>query len=312
MIRLRLFILLIGVWKILTSDAGANHGSSFEVLIFSKTTGFRHASITNAVVAVRELASQNHFSVTNTEDSTWFTDTNLARFRAVIFLMTTGDVLDESQEAAFERFIQAGNGYVGVHSASDTEYEWPWYGGLVGTYFNGHPYIQSATIRVEDLSHQSTSFLPTNWIRTDEWYNFSPNPRSNVHVLARLDESTYSGGSMGDHPIVWCHEYDGGRAWYTGGGHTEASYSEPLFRRHLLEGILYAAGWQPTLDIVRGGNGILLSWPIGPDFLPQARASIQSNISWTVITNPVAGVSNGQNRLVLPASAAMEYFRLTR
>lgn len=305
------------LWLLLLCTGGApavhaDHGSNFEVLIFTKTEGFRHASITNAVVAIRELAAQNHFAVTNTEDSTWFTDTNLARFRAVVFLMTTGDVLDESEQGAFERFIQAGNGYVGVHSASDTEYSWPWYGSLVGTYFAGHPAPQSATIRIEDTNHQSTSFLPTNWVRTDEWYDFDSNPRSNVNVLARLDESTYSGGNMGDHPIAWYHAYDGGRAWYTGGGHTASSYSEPLFRRHLLEGILYAAGWQPTLDLVLEGNELRLTWPIGPDFIPHSISALQTNNVWIAITNPAVTVSNGLNTLRLPASAGTEYFRLKR
>jgi type 1 glutamine amidotransferase len=224
------------------SGASPSNGS-FRVLVFSRTTGFRHASIPNGIAALQQLATENNFQVTASEDPTLFNDAVLAQYRAVVFLMTTGDVLDATQQAAFERYIRAGNGYVGVHSASDTEYGWPWYGGLVGAFFSNHPAIQTATIRVEDFGQPSSRFLPAAWVRTDEWYSFQSNPRANVNVLATLDESTYSGGTMGpDHPIAWQHEYDGGRSWYTAGGHTESSYTEPLFRAHLLGGIQYAAG----------------------------------------------------------------------
>lgn len=213
------------------------------ILVFSKTTGFRHASIPDGLAAIQQLAVENNFLVTATEDGTVFTDANLAQYHAVVFLMTTGDVLDAAQQSVFERYIRAGHGYVGVHSASDTEYSWPWYGGLVGAWFSNHPAIQTATVHVEDHGHPSTSFLPRDWVRNDEWYSFRTNPRTGVRVLATLDESTYSGGTMGaDHPIAWYHGYDGGRAWYTAGGHTAASYTEPLFRAHLLGGIRYAAG----------------------------------------------------------------------
>jgi cytochrome c len=161
----------------------------------------------------------------------------------VVFLSTTGDILNATQKAAFERYIRSGGGFVGIHSASDTEYQWGWYGRLVGAYFASHPQIQQATIHIEDPAHPSTKDLPTVWQRTDEWYNFRSNPRGKVHVLATLDEATYSGGKMGaDHPIAWCQAIDGGRSWYTAMGHTVESYAEPLFRLHLLGGIESAAG----------------------------------------------------------------------
>jgi cytochrome c len=221
--------------------------SEFRVLAFTKTAGFRHASIPAALQALRELGAQNGFTVDATEDSSAFTDSNLARYAVVAFVSTTGDVLDGQRQAAFERYIRSGRGYVGVHSATDTEYAWPWYGRLVGAYFRSHPEIQTATLEV-DRRHISTAALPRRWTRRDEWYNFATNPRRTVRVLATLDETTYApgGGAMGrDHPIVWAHEYDGGRAWYTAGGHTEESYAEPLFRAHLLGGIRYAAGLAP-------------------------------------------------------------------
>ena len=232
---------LIFPWALL--DVNAANSGPFRILVFSRTTGFRHASIPNGIAAIQQLATQNNFLVTATEDPAVFNDAALAQYRAVVFLMTTGDILDATQQAAFERYIRAGNGYVGVHSASDTEYSWPWYGGLVGAYFSNHPAIQTATIHVEDFDHPSTRFLSPAWVRNDEWYSFQTNPRTNVRVLATLDESTYTGGTMGsDHPIAWFHDYDGGRSWYTAGGHTAESYAEPLFRAHLLGGIQYAAG----------------------------------------------------------------------
>jgi type 1 glutamine amidotransferase len=214
---------------------------AYRILIFSKTTGFRHDSIPAAVAAVKNLGAQNNFAADATEDAAAFNDANLQNYGAVVFLLTSGDVLDSGQQAAFERYIRAGGGYVGVHSASDTEHDWAWYGSLVGAYFQSHPAVQPAAVRVEDRQHPSTAGLPDPWVRTDEWYNVRPNPRANVRVLARLDESTYSGGAMGDHPIAWCHAYDGGRAWYTAGGHTSQSYAEPGFLEHLLGGIKYAA-----------------------------------------------------------------------
>jgi cytochrome c len=218
------------------------------VLVFTKTTGFRHASIPTALRAVHELGLGSGLVVDATEDAGAFTPANLRRYKAVVFLMTTGDVLNGPQQTAFARYIRVGGGFVGVHSAADTEYDWPFYGRLLGARFNNHPQIQQATINVTARRDPSTVGLPRRWVRVDEWYNFRANPRPRVRVLATLDEASYSPGqgAMGaDHPIAWSHAYQGGRAWYTAGGHTDESYSEPLFRRHLLQGIRYAAGLTP-------------------------------------------------------------------
>jgi cytochrome c len=215
------------------------------VLVFTKTAGFRHASIPVAVQAVRELGARNGFTVDATEDAGAFADAALRRYAAVVFLLTTGDVLDTAQQEAFRRYVRSGGGFVGVHSAADTEHGWPWYGGLVGAYFRSHPAIQRATLIVTDRDHPSTAHLPARWTREDEWYNFAAPPRASVRVLALLDEASYAPGegAMGArHPIAWWHAYDGGRSWYTAGGHTDASYAEPLFRGHLLGGIRYATG----------------------------------------------------------------------
>ncbi|WP_327327049.1 ThuA domain-containing protein [Streptomyces sp. NBC_01210] len=213
------------------------------VLVFSKTAGFRHDSIPAGIAALKELGKSSNIAVDATEEAAQFTTSNLARYDAVVFLSTTGDVLGADQQKAFENYVSTGGGYMGVHAAADTEYDWAFYGGLVGAYFASHPQIQPATVRVEDHTHPSTAHLDDAWERTDEWYNYRTNPRTQARVLATLDETSYQGGTMkGDHPIAWCQSYEGGRAFYTGGGHTKESYAEPAFRMHLLGGLRYAAG----------------------------------------------------------------------
>ena len=216
-----------------------------KILVFSKTKGFYHKSIPDGVAALRKLGSENGIQVDTTKDASFFNIGNLQKYGAVVFLSTTHDVLNNEQQSAMERYIQGGGGFVGIHAATDTEYEWPWYNKLVGAYFKSHPSkpnVRTATIQVTDKNHPATRDLPAKWERTDEWYNFKDlNP--DVRVLAFLDEKSYEGGENGDHhPIIWCHEYDGGRAFYTGGGHTSESFSDPLFLKHLLGGIEYAIG----------------------------------------------------------------------
>ncbi|CCK24981.1 secreted glycosyl hydrolase [Streptomyces davaonensis JCM 4913] len=225
------------------SAAVAAADPAYKVLVFSRTAGFRHSSIDDGIAALRALGTENNFTVDATEDPQVFTTGNLGQYKAVVFLSTTGDVLGDAQQTAFEQYIQGGGGYVGIHAAADTEYDWPFYEGLAGALFQSHPAIQSATVEVEDRAHDATAHLGPTWQRTDEWYNYRTNPRTTAHVLASLDESSYTGGTMsGDHPIAWCKDYQGGRAFYTGGGHTDESYGEPAFRRHLLGGIRWAAG----------------------------------------------------------------------
>ncbi len=215
----------------------------FEVLVFSKTEGFRHGSIPAGIEAIEELGREHGFAVEATEEAAVFTDENLAGYAAIVFLNTTGTLFDEDQRVALKGYIRSGGGYVGVHSAADTEYDWPWYGELVGAWFENHPPVQEAVIDVEDRDHPSTRHLPERWERRDEWYNYRRNPRDEVEVLLTLDPETFDGSGMEeDHPIAWCREFDGGRSWYTGGGHTEESYSEPEFREHLLGGIRWTAG----------------------------------------------------------------------
>ena len=259
--NIALYILLLGtIYLNFNNFAKAQVTPDFDVLVFSKTEGFRHGSIPEAKDAFLSMAIAQGFTADLTEDATDFNATNLAGYEAVVFLLTSGDVLNATQQTAFEAYIQNGGGYMGVHSASDTEYSWPWYGQLVGSYFDNHPAIQNATVIVEDNIHPSTQGLGPIWQRNDEWYNFQSNPRDdaalNVQVLLTLDESTYNGGQMGDdHPISWYHEFDGGRSWYTGMGHTDASYADDDFKAHLLGGLLYAAGVAPADPLVVDESG---------------------------------------------------------
>jgi len=255
----------------------------YDVLVFSRTAGFRHDSIAVGTQAIRDLGAANSFTVTATEDPAAFTTSNLTRFEAVVFLNTTGDVLNAAQQTAFESYIRAGGGYVGVHAAADTEYDWPFYGNLVGAYFASHPAIQQVTERVENRAHAATAHLGPTWVRTDELYNYRTNVRSTARVLATLDESTYSGGSMGaDHPHTWCKTQEGGRSFYTGNGHTQASYAEAGFRSMLLGGIRYAANRTKADCRAETGyttlyNGSTIGWSqAGPGSFTNSNATLTS------------------------------------
>lgn len=209
-----------------------------DVLIFSKTAGYRHDSIPATVAAVRELAATAGLAVWTTEDARVFDDTGLRDLKVVVFAQTTGDVLDENQEAALQRFILAGGGWMGIHAAADAEYGWPWYEELVGARFAGHPPgLQTGTVLPDGPRDPLTAmFPPGGWTVTDEFYNFPRNPRGRVRVIATLDEAGYAGGTMGaDHPIAWCDPVGRGRAFYTGLGHTArvstTRSSAPTWRR---------------------------------------------------------------------------------
>ncbi len=213
------------------------------ILVFSKTAGFRHDSIPVGRKAISDIALDRGWSVTLSEDANLIDSKALKAFDAVVFLSTTGTILDKKQEKALQGFIHSGGGFVGVHAAADCEYNWPWYKDLVGAWFLQHPAQADAVVKVEDTSHSSTQALPNPWKRWDEWYDYRVNPRPNVHVLASLDQSSYKGSKMGeDHPIMWYHEFEGGRSWYTGMGHTQDSFRDPIYLKMLSEGIEWACG----------------------------------------------------------------------
>lgn len=215
---------------------------SKKILVFAKTIAFHHKSIPKGITAIQKLGTENNFGVDTTTDATLINPDNLKKYAAVLFLSTTGDIFNAEQQQAFEKYIQSGAGFIGVHAAADTEYEWPWYGRLVGAYFLSHPKIQEADLQVLNRKTIATKHLPKIWKRKDEWYNFK-NISPDLKILISIDEKTYEGGKNGDnHPMAWYHDYDGGRAFYTGLGHVDEAYADPLFLKHLLGGIQYAMG----------------------------------------------------------------------
>jgi type 1 glutamine amidotransferase len=231
--------LLLALCTLATTVAVAHE--PVRLLVFTRTAGFHHDSIPVAVETVRELARQAGWQVEHGEDASVFTRERLARYRVVVFANTTGDVLDDAQQTALREYVEHGGGFVGIHSAADTEYEWPWYESLVGAWFLSHP----PGLQTTRLTFADDGIAPDarTWQVTDELYNYRRNPREDVRVVATVDESGYSGGTMGaDHPIAWCHAAGDGRSWYTGLGHRNEIYADETFRRHLLRGLRYAAG----------------------------------------------------------------------
>lgn len=224
----------------------------FSALLFSKTAGWHHESINNGVTAIRALSQLHDFNVFWTEDANRvFNDKELAKYKVVIFLCTTGDVLNAEQQAAFERYMKAGGGFVGIHSASDTEYDWAWYTKMVGHMFHIHPAVQTATVKVEDYNFPGMDRFAKRFLFTEEWYEFGPPLSDKLKFLLSVDEKTYkpaanwgtkNGKGMGDfHPVSWYQNYDGGRAFYTAMGHLPATYSDPNFLHHIYGGIYWAA-----------------------------------------------------------------------
>jgi type 1 glutamine amidotransferase len=212
------------------------------VLIYSKTKAYHHECIEPGGKALQDYFNDAGISSTMTADSSVFTKAKLSEYDVVMFFQTTGNVLDSAQQVAFENYYKSGKGFVGVHAASDTEYDWPWYGKLVGAYFASHPDIQHHVIEKVDTAHISCKHLPFRWKRMDECYNFKSLPQ-NVNVLLVADETTYQGGLHGDyHPMSWYHQYDGGRSFYTALGHTVESYQDTLMLEHILQGVIWASG----------------------------------------------------------------------
>ncbi|MFD9243595.1 ThuA domain-containing protein [Streptomyces sp. NPDC059556] len=208
-----------------------------DVLIYTRTTGYRHDSIPDGATALTELAHELGWKAEATEDPDVFTPGRLARCAVVVLLSTTGNVLTPEGRTALEAYLRGGGALLAVHAAANAEPDWPFYGELLGTRFDGHPEIQPGIVLVDDREHPATAQLPARWAWTDEWYNFTSDPRgagSGVRVLARADETSYRGGTHGDdHPLVWCREIDGGRVFFTALGHAPETYRDPAFRAHL-------------------------------------------------------------------------------
>ncbi|OCX53308.1 Crp/Fnr family transcriptional regulator [Mucilaginibacter sp. PPCGB 2223] len=215
-----------------------------KVLIFSLTKGYHHASIADGITAITQWGIENNFDTDTTTDVLKFTDDNLKKYKAVIFLSPTGSgFFNDEEKAALQKYIHNGGGFVGIHAATDCLYDWEWYGKLVGAYFTKHPKIQQATVHVTNEPHIATKGLPPAWQHTDEWYNFK-DISPDIKTLITVDEKSYTGGENGDvHPISWYQNFEGGRVFYTALGHTKEDYTtDPLFKQHVVAGIKYALG----------------------------------------------------------------------
>ena len=227
----------------LINDEFLSKKNDFSVIVLTETQGFvHHEAIKEGVKLITRLGEENNFNVLHANSSELLSDEVLEKNDVIIFLCTTLDILDEKEEEKMKRFIRSGKGFVGIHSATDTEYNWEWYGKLVGAYFLDHPEIQKATITTIDKRHISTKHLDDTWEIEDEWYNFK-DFKPYIKELLTLDEKSYKGGKNGKyHPITWHHEYEGGRSFYTGLGHRPETYHDERFIKLILGGIIYASG----------------------------------------------------------------------
>jgi len=213
-----------------------------DVIVFSRTLDYRHDSIPAAAGAIARLAEAERLRAFATEEPGDLSPARLAHAAAVVFLSTSGEVLDARAQQALQSYVRAGGGFLGVHGASASNYGWPWYQALVGAVFTKHPAEQAADVVREDAAHPATSALPDRWRWHDEWYDFRASPRANVRVLLSVDEGTYEGGGMGDHPVAWCHAFEGGRSFYTALGHSIAGWSDPLLLAHVRGALRWVAG----------------------------------------------------------------------
>ena len=246
------YLLLLWVWT-MASATVLSAQMQFNALLLTKTAGWHHESIREGVGAIQQLAVRNAFSVQWHQAGVAITPKYLEQFQVIIFLNTTGDMLNEGEQRAVEQFIRSGKGFVGIHSASDTEYNWPWYTKMVGRMFHIHPAIQTAKLRFTENSFPGLEGFTDGQWWTDEWYEFGPELVPDLQYILAVDESTYNpvvewadkkikGNGMGAyHPVAWFHPYDGGRSFYTALGHLPAVYDELAFQKHIYAGIYWAA-----------------------------------------------------------------------
>lgn len=248
--RLKLLMVLVVLQFSFAFKSSAQ--KQFKILLVTTTRGWHHESLHAGVLAIQQMGVRNFFDVVLWEDPGGFTDEYLKQFQAVVFLNTTGDIFDATQQKVMERFIESGKGFVGIHSASDTEYDWEWYTKLVGRMFHIHPSIQTAKMKILDNKFPGLQGFEGGRLWTEEFYEFGPEKVSGLNYVLGVDESTYNpkadwgarakGNGMGKlHPLSWYHQYDGGRAFYTALGHLPTNFSEPAFLNHLYAGIFWAA-----------------------------------------------------------------------
>ncbi len=247
----KLLLVFVFIQFVINSTSFAQDKKQFNALLVTKTAGWHHESINEGVAAIKELANKNFFNVQWHQDATTITDKYLENFQVIIFLNTTGNILKDEEQTAVEKFIQSGKGFVGIHSASDTEYDWPWYTKLVGRMFKIHPVIQTAKLKLTENKFSGLEGFSNGQLWTDEWYEFSPETTTDLKYILAVDETSYNpkvqwgekkGEGMGSfHPIAWYHDYDGGRSFYTALGHMPTDYNNPAFLNHIYGGIYWAA-----------------------------------------------------------------------
>ena len=245
------FLLLIVVYTLFVGGTDAQRN----ILIYTHNgkgpngKGYVHDNIPSAVEALKKLCTENRYKAESTDNPAFFTAENLKRFDCIIFASTNNEAFDtEDQKQAFVNYIRSGKGFVGIHSASGSERQWPWFAAMLGGRFVRHPPLQSFTINVIDKTHPSTSFLGDTWSWEDECY-YTNNLNPDIHVLLAVDLKTikddkkaeYPGETFGNHfPLAWCHQFEGGRQFYTSLGHKSEYYKDEKFLKHLLGGIKWA------------------------------------------------------------------------
>lgn len=244
-------LLLVFISSIINNTTFAQQKKQFSALLITKTAGWHHESINEGVAAIKDLANRNFFDVQWHQDGTSITDKYLENFQVLVFLNSTGDIFKEEEQKAIEKFIKSGKGFAGIHSASDTEYGWPWYTKLVGRMFHIHPAIQTAKLKFTNNKFPGLHGFTDGQLWTDEWYEFNAETTTGLNYILAVDENSYSpkvqwgenkGEGMGSfHPIAWYHDYDGGRSFYTALGHLPAVYREQAFLTHIYAGIYWAA-----------------------------------------------------------------------
>lgn len=216
--------------------------SGERLLVYSQTTSFHHLSIADGIAALKKGAVSEGYTLDFSEDAAYFTQENLGKYQGIVLMSPSGNNFNLAQRAAFEEFFHQGGGVAGIHDAISGplayEWEWPWYVKLNGAVFINHSDILPATVKVVDATHPSTMGLPAKWVHTDEWYNYKFDDRTGMHVLLNLEETTYTGGTMGaDHPAAWTRDIEGGHAWFTILGHTSEDYTDSIFLSHFWGGI---------------------------------------------------------------------------
>ena len=261
------YIRYIGAWNIVFPsshhDTVAPHVptnlAAPAVLVFSKTNGFRHVEgIASGNRAIESIARKNGWGVFFTENGAVFNERDLARFDAVVFQSATGDMLSDAQEQAFETWLEAGGGWLGIHSAGDGSHAgWRWYiDKLVGAKFTAHimnPQFQRATVVLENHEHPVLRGLPNIWEHQEEWYSWEQSPRvRGFTILSTLDEESYTPVQkflgtevdlhMGDHPVVWSNCVGNGRSVYATMGHQAEAFSQPQFRQIIENSLSWLMG----------------------------------------------------------------------